>query len=428
MKNHDRLSKSLTDNRFGGWGWSMIFYTMILYFFYAAITTDGMNLIPGAFAEARGWDPTVLLSAATPAGLIGLVGGFIFGRLVIKTKPKNMSAITLIITGILYALLGAVPSVTLYIIDLMLICFFASGFGTAACPAFIANWFPRKKGIALGWATMGAPLSSCIFVTGFSILLETKGIHTAFMVFGILAVIIGIISFFWAKNEPADVDCLPDNMELDENISTQEVILDNEKYSIKNILKNKNTWLIVFGYGFLWMVLVGIISQLIPRMMSVGYSNAQALTFMSITSIIAIPGSYLWGWLDSKYGTKSISVVFAGSYVLALILLITSWNPVCVWLGCIFAGLGIGGLLNLLASMIISCFGRDGFMSANSIIYPLANVVRTFAFVLMGALLNISGGSYTLPYLVFIVIDIIGAIIIMLIPYEKQNVKGKGRE
>jgi len=71
-----KLSKSLTDNRFGGWGWSMIFYTMILYFFYAAITTDGMNLIPSAFAEAHGWDANTLLSVATPAGLVGLVGGF----------------------------------------------------------------------------------------------------------------------------------------------------------------------------------------------------------------------------------------------------------------------------------------------------------------------------------------------------------------
>ena len=68
-----KLSKSLTDNRFGGWGWSMIFYTMILYFFYAAITTDGMNLIPSAFAEAHGWDANTLLSVATPAGLVGLV-------------------------------------------------------------------------------------------------------------------------------------------------------------------------------------------------------------------------------------------------------------------------------------------------------------------------------------------------------------------
>lgn len=416
-----KYSTSLTDNRFGGWGWSMIFYTMILYFFYAAITTDGMNLIPDAFAAAHGWNATVLLSAATPAGLVGLVGGFIFGRLVIKTKPRNMSAISLIITGILYALLGVVPSVTLYIADLMLICFFASGFGTAACPAFIANWFPRKKGIALGWATMGAPLSSCGFVAGFSFLLAARGISTAFLIFGLLAVAIGVITFFWAKNEPADVGCLPDNMELDETISTQEVVVDNEKFSIKNILKNKSTWLIIFGFGFLWMVLVGIISQLVPRMMSVGYSNAEALRFMTIASLIAIPGSYLWGWLDSKYGTKIISIIFAGSYVLALVLLITSWNPVCVWLGCIFAGLGIGGLLNLLSSMIISCFGRDGFMSANSIIYPLANVVRTFAFVLMGALLNISGGNYTLPYLVFIVIDVIGAIIICFIPFKKVN-------
>ena len=410
-----KLSKSLTDNRFGGWGWSMIFYTMILYFFYAAITTDGMNLIPSAFAEAHGWDANTLLSVATPAGLIGLVGGFVFGRLVIKTKPKNMSAVTLIITGILYALLGMVPSVALYTIDLMLICFFASGFGTAACPAFIANWFPRKKGIALGWATMGAPISSSAFV----VLLATKGIRTAFVIFGVLAVIVGIVTFFWAKNEPADVNCLPDNMELDETVSTQEVVVDNEKYSIRNILKNKNTWLIVFGYGFLWMVLVGIISQFVPRMMSVGYTNAEALTFMSITSIIAIPGSYLWGWLDSKFGTKSISIVFAFSYVAALVLLITSFNIVCVWLGCIFAGLGIGGLLNLLASMIISVFGRDGFMSANSIIYPLASVVRTLAFILMAMLLKVSGGSFTLPYVVFIVIDIIGAGLIMLIPYKK---------
>lgn len=414
-----KLSKSLTDNRFGGWGWSMIFYTMILYFFYAAITTDGMNLIPSAFAEAHGWDANTLLSVATPAGLVGLVGGFVFGRLVIKTKPKNMSAVTLIITGVLYALLGMVPSVALYTIDLMLICFFASGFGTAACPAFIANWFPRKKGIALGWATMGAPISSSAFVAGFAVLLATKGIRTAFVIFGVLAVIVGIITFFWAKNEPADVNCLPDNMELDETVSTQELVLDNEKYSIKNILKNKNTWLIVFGYGFLWMVLVGIISQFVPRMMSVGYINAEALTFMSITSIIAIPGSYLWGWLDSKFGTKSISIVFAFSYVAALVLLITSFNIVCVWLGCIFAGLGIGGLLNLLASMIISVFGRDGFMSANSIIYPLANVVRTLAFILMAMLLKVSGGSFTLPYVVFIVIDIIGAGLIMLIPYKK---------
>ncbi|MCI6020045.1 MAG: MFS transporter [Clostridiales bacterium] len=419
MKNK-KLSTSMTDSRFGGWGWSMIFYTMILYFFYAALTTDGMNLIPGAFAQAKGWDSNVLLSYATPAGILGLIGGFIFGRLVIKTKPRNMSGVTLIITGILYAVFGMAPSVTMYVVLLMLICFFASGFGTAACPAFIANWFPRKKGIALGWATMGAPLSSAAFVGGFSVMLEKLGVQKSFLFVGIAVVIIGIITFFWAKNEPEEVGCLPDNMAVDKNVKAEEPAA-GDAYSLKNILKNKVTWLIIFGYGMLWMVLVGIISQLVPRMMSVGYSQPEAMRFMVITSLIAIPGSYIWGWLDSKFGTKIISVVFAVSYIVALVLMITAFNPVCVWIGCIFAGLGIGGLLNLLASMIISAFGREGFMPANSVIYPLASVIQKIAFVLVGSLLAISGGSYTLPYIVFIVIDIIGAVIIMFIPYKKEQ-------
>lgn len=78
------------------------------------------------------------------------------------------------------------------------------------------------------------------------------------------------------------------------------------------------------------MVLVGILSQFILRMMSVGYTSEEALTFMTITSIIAIPGSYLWGWLDSKFGTKTVTIIFGFSYIAALILLITSVNAVCV--------------------------------------------------------------------------------------------------
>ena len=421
MSNNKRLSTSLTDNRFGGWGWSMIIYCMLLYMFYAVMTTDLMNVIPSAFSGLHGWDSNVLLAYTTPASIVGLIGGFIFGRLIIKINARITSGVTLIITGVLFAFFGIVSSVAMYVVVLILICFFASGYGTAACPTYMANWFPRKKGIALGWATMGGPFSSAFVVSGFSVLLGKIGLQKACLAVGIAEAVIGIATFFWAKNEPADVGCLPDNMELDETVSSSKMVVDNKKYSLKNILTNKNTWMISIGFGLLWMVLVGILSQFVPRMMSVGYSNEQALMFMTVTSIIAIPGSYLWGWLDSRFGTKKITLVFGLSYVAALILLITSLNMVCVWLGCIFAGLGIGGLLNLLASMEISVFGREGFMSANSVINPIASIIRVSAFVIMAILLNISGGSFTLPYIVFIVIDIIGMIFILLISEEKKE-------
>ena len=414
-----RYSTSLTDNRFGKWGWSMIIYVMILNFFFAALTTDGQNLFPSFFAQVKGWNPNALLAVATPAGIIGIVGNFLFSRMLIKVKAKIVAGMTMIITGVCFAILGFAPNVPVYFIAMCLVCFFASGFGLSAQPLIMAHWFPKKKGIALGWSTMGAPFSSAFFVSGFSVLFGVAGLQKSFLYIGIIVVIMGIISFFWAKDYPEEVGAYPDNMipVEGENQTTEEA---NEKsqFTLAALMKDKDMWLISIGFGFLWMALVGILSQFVPHMMSVGYEQSQALMMLTIVSIVAIPGSYFWGWLDSKIGTKKASFIFAFSYVIALICLITSVNAAVVWVGCICAGFGIGGLLNLLTSMVITVYGRKDFVFANSVIVPIASILRVLAFMVVAFLLQLSNGSYTLPYVVFIVIDIIGACMILMVTNE----------
>lgn len=415
-----KYSTSLTDNRFGKWGWSIIIYVMILNFFYAALTTDGQNLFPTFFAEVNGWNSNTLLAVATPAGIIGIIGNFVFSRVVIKVKAKTVAGVTMIVTGICFGILGLAPSIPVYFVAMCLVCFFASGFGLSAQPVFMAHWFPKKKGIALGWSTMGAPFSSAFFVSGFSILFGKMGLTKSFLLIGVIVVILGIISFFWAKDYPEEVGAYPDNMPPSETESseTMEAAEGKSQFTLGALMKDKDMWLISIGFGLMWMTLVGILSQFIPRMLSVGYDQSQALFMLTVVSIIAIPGSYFWGWLDSKIGTKKASFVFAFSYVIALVMLIASTNAVVVWIGCIFAGFGVGGLLNLLTSMVISVYGRMDFVFANSVIVPIASVLRVLAFLVVAVLLQISQGSYTLPYIVFIVIDIIGACLILLVTNE----------
>lgn len=415
-----KYSTSLTDNRFGKWGWSIIIYVMILNFFYAALTTDGQNLFPTFFAEVNGWNSNTLLAVATPAGIIGIIGNFVFSRVVIKVKAKTVAGMTMIATGICFGILGLAPSIPVYFVAMCLVCFFASGFGLSAQPVFMAHWFPKKKGIALGWSTMGAPFSSAFFVSGFSVLFGKMGLTKSFLLIGVIVVILGIISFFWAKDYPEEVGAYPDNMPPSETESseTMEAAEGKSQFTLGALMKDKDMWLISIGFGLMWMTLVGILSQFIPRMLSVGYDQSQALFMLTVVSIIAIPGSYFWGWLDSKIGTKKASFVFAFSYVIALVMLIASTNAVVVWIGCIFAGFGVGGLLNLLTSMVISVYGRMDFVFANSVIVPIASVLRVLAFLVVAVLLQISQGSYTLPYIVFIVIDIIGAGLILLVTNE----------
>ena len=61
-----------------------------------------------------------------------------------------------------------------------------------------------------------------------------------------------------------------------------------------------------------------------------------------------------WFWLDQKIGTKTASVIYSASYIIALLLLIFAKLPIFTYIAIVFVGLGIGGLLNLMPSMVIS--------------------------------------------------------------------------
>ena len=112
------------------------------------------------------------------------------------------------------------------------------------------------------------------------------------------------------------------------------------------------------GFGLLWMVTVGIVSQFVPRMISVGNSQPAALMMLTVAAVVGLFGSYFWGWLDQKIGTKTASVIYSASYIIALLLLIFAKLPIFTYIAIVFVGLGIGGLLNLMPSMVISVYGK----------------------------------------------------------------------
>ena len=142
---------------------------------------------------------------------------------------------------------------------------------------------------------------------------------------------------------------------------------------------------------------------------------------LTILSVIGLAGSYFWGWLDQKIGTKKASIVYGVSYIIALLLLIPK-SVGLTWVSLIFCGAGIGGLLNLMPSLVISVYGRHDFAAANSLVSPIASVLQKFAFMIMAVALAASGGSYTLPYAIFIGIDVLGMILLLFVT---NKMKGK---
>ena len=415
----------LTNSKFGKWGWSMIFYTALLYYFWSGIGSDGLNVYPGAFGALHGWDSNMLLGFATPAGIIAVIGGILFGRLVIKTGVRKLGGFSLILTGVLYALFGFVTSPILYFICLTAFCFVSMAFGLICTATLMGNWFPRKKGIALGWATMGAPICTATFVAILSMLYGRFGIQKGSVIMGAVIALLGVISFFWVKDTPAEVGAYPDNLkDGNEAYAAQMKMMRDYKspFTIGRLLRDKDMWLISVGFGMLWMVTVGVVSQFVPRMISVwaptmgpDAASQKALMMLTIAALVGIIGSYFWGWLDQKVGTKLASCVYSLSYIVALLLLIFAKVEIFTYIAIVFVGFGIGGLLNLMPSLVIAVYGRKDFAAANSLVSPIASLIQKGAFIIMAVALAASGGDYTMPYMIFIGIDIIGLILLMCV-------------
>ncbi|MGO0059833.1 MFS transporter [Brevibacillus fluminis] len=398
---------------FGRRGWGLILFSLVMYYNFAAWTTDGLNLFTEGFGTLHGWDPAELLAYSTPSGWLGIIGGFVFGQLVMSKGVRFSAVAALVMGGIATIWFGRVESVFSYAIAIMLMSFFATGYGFVVPGTLINNWFPQKKGMALGWATMGMPLCTATFVPLMVFLFERYGLPNTMAIMGGTMVLLALLALFWIKETPEEAGVYPDNDPSSTHVQTDRA--EREAYvspfTLKVLVKDKNMWLISLGFGCLWMVTVGIVSQLIPRLLSIGYDLDSAILMLSSAAVCALPGSLFWGWLDQRKGTRIAGMVYAIMYIATLILLIVQGGTVLTFLTVLMVGIGLGGIKNLIPSMVGSIYGRYDFPAANRLITPIASLVRVCAFALIAVGLKITG-SYTGAYLIFIAIDLLGLFLI----------------
>lgn len=409
-------------SNFGRHGWSTILLCLIVYFIGGALTTDGQNIFPYALESANGWNPNIILTFSSIGGWIGIISSMIFAHIMIKTGPKRILVILLILTGVSFFIYGNTQSYGVALCMVVLIAIFVAGFNGAP-NALQNNWFPRKKGLALGWSTMGYPLATMIFVPLTAILRETIGVKGMFTSIALFVVAIGILSVFWCKNTPEEIGVSPDNdvMSRDEIEKSRQAILNHKsEWTMKILLKEKRIWLISIGLGLLWMVTVCIISSLVPRLLELGFENNFSIGMISVIGFFGLFGSYAWGVIDQKLGTKRACIIYSIWYIIALVLLIIMFNVVTVYIGVFMVGISIGGIANLIPSMIGTLFGRMDFLAASRIVTPITRAIMSSAFIYNAVSMSLTN-SLTSGYIGLIFICIIGGVLIAFVKPLKSS-------
>lgn len=407
-----------------GIGWGTILYCLLMFFLYVGMINDGTNVLAPAAAANCGVEPGTIITMNGYAGMIAVIGFIIAGQINKKIGPRLTSAICLIISGVTYIGCGNATSVMFYTVCMTLCATGMMSAGYVAGGTLVANWFPKKKGIVMGYTTMGHNFASAFYVAIMTGLIATMGsMNKASWLPGVAAIILGIVGFIFMRNTPQERGINPDNVSDEVYASEYDTAEDDSDWTTIKLLKTKETWFAAIFTGLFPICSVGVMQQLVTRnIRDFGMTQGAALTLMTIVALIGVFGSWIIGVIDQKIGTKKTMQFFGIWYAAALVINVLAKGQVGLlfYLSILMIGMGIGGSANFTTSLPTSIFGRQGFDKVNSVVFPIQGFVTAWCFVVNGIVTNVIG-NLSVAYIIFAVGAVIVSVCVTFVDEYKYN-------
>ena len=411
-----------TKRGFGAWGWFLLIFGLLIFFSNGGFFADGTNVISPAVAEKLNVDQSLILTMNSIAGVIGVLVAIVAGQINQRIGPSKVAAGCLILAGLGHIATGNAVSVPMYLIAMCCVGGGLSAGSFVGIGTLVAMWFPRKQGQAMSVVAMGSNFGTMVFVPLLTVLVGSLGIAVSSVICGVVAAVVGVIGAVMLRNTPQERGLYPDNVteaEFKANYAAAAPEEDPHGWTVGKLLCTKETWLCVLSTGFLMLVQMGIMTQLVARNMEVGMNQALATGVMSAIAVIGVIGSVIIGRIVFKLGIKKAGVMTAVLYVVALLCNISGIMPL-VWISLVIIGFLGAAAPNLMNSIPGSVFGRVGYAKVNSVVFPITNIIFMCNFAVNGIVQGLFH-SISAVYIVFAVLALISLFLILAIQDHKYD-------
>ena len=247
---------------------------------------------------------------------------------------------------------------------------------------------------------------------------------------GVTFLVLGVATWFWVRNTPEEVGLYPDNQKPTESELAETAARKAKMAAFKSawtwsdLFKRKEAWIILFFGGFGLLATTGAAISNRPFWLEMGLSDSAFLIYLQFSSLVCILGSLFTGAIDTKWGPRVSSLVYAIVASLAFGLVPLLWLfgitlPTAVVLATmLMASAMLGATSNLIPSLVASVFGRMDFAECFRKIYMGCFLLRSLCYLAVGPGVKLLG-SYGNVRLFFGVLFAICAIMVAFINDKK---------
>ena len=287
-------------------------------------------------------------------GIFTILAGWALDRF----GPKIVVLLMGICTGLSLLLTGQTTALWQIFFTYSLLLAMGTGAIYVIVMSTVSRWFEKKRGLALGIASMGAGMGPLVVAPFATYLLSIFDWRMAFTILGAIAWVVVLPLSRLLKRDPQEIGMLPDGAEF-----SQSIIQDKKPFVVEDHLspgqafRTRSFWLFLCVFFFFSMNLFIILTHLVPHITDLGFSLVEAATVLSVAGGAALAGRLLLGTASDRLGRKRVAIICMLLHVIALLWLLWSRE---MWMFYIFAlifGIAWGGMGPAMAAIIGETFG-----------------------------------------------------------------------
>ena len=397
------------------YGWWIVLASMSILVIGSGLYWQGFGVFFLSLQEEFSTNRAALSGAISLSQLEGGMMGPLGGYLVDRFGPRRMITIGAIAMGVGFILMSQVTSLVMFYVVFLGVISVGMSIGIRV-PALVApaNWFVKKRGLAIGIALTGSGLGG-LFIPVLGFLIVNYGWRMTAVVAGIAVWVLAIPLAMVMRTRPEDYGLLPDGDRPSErppapadagaadDSSAARPAADHLEgdYTLRGALRLPVFWFLAIAFGLRQFAVGAISLHVVPFMVDTGRSLEVASFILAATTLTSVVGRLGFGYLADRFPPRyimAVSMMMVGIGALILTNVTDGWTLLVLYIAVYAIGWG-GGAVTMNATRG-AYFGRRAFGTISGTM----DFVQMFGLVLgpvfAGFVYDVTG-SYTIAFTSF---------------------------
>lgn len=306
------------------YGWVMVFISAMGLFFSGPGQTYSVSVFIDSYIQEFQWSRSLISGLYSSGTLLAGLLLFYMGRNIDRFGHRKMMPIIAALFGFALLWMSFVGNPIMIFVGFFLIRLLGQGSMSLVSNTLTPQWFENKRGRALSFASLGGVAGSAVLPPLNNWIIQNYGWQIGWRVWAILMWCVMVpVAYYLVRNRPEDVGLLTDGEKASETTEEEQLKeLKENSWTLAQAKSVKAFWFMLYCMFVPAMVNTGLTFHQISILGDQGHSPAVSASVLSIIALVALPCTFLAGYLLDKFKLHYImGLSFIGQVVAMLLLL-----------------------------------------------------------------------------------------------------------